>query len=609
MTGLVGETGEVQGRQPLAPETFLALLRSTSAELAQARDTISVLWTIAETSMAILGYEDCVIYLVDQSRGVLVQRAAFGPKNAGFEVADPIEIAIGAGIVGSVAASGRLIRVDDTRLDPRYIVDDAHRRSELAVPIIDQGEVIGVIDSEHSDVGFYNAADEGALTDLAALVASRVRTAITIEQLEQARADLAGLAATDELTGLPNRRAYEAHLEVVDDSLRPAVALIDLDGFKRINDEHGHAAGDDLLRHIAAAFVDATRATDQVARLGGDEFAVVLDSGDVETLRRVVGRLLDRIAELEWTWDGVRQSVTASAGIARSSGGTTWADADAALYLAKEQGKSRVVVHDPDDPRLAARDEAHRLALTARDSLLNDRFLLYGQPIVATDDPTNKPVMMEALLRHHAGTGPTVAPGAFLRAADQYGLIGQIDRWVVERVVECLSLHDDAPPVAVNVHPRTVVAGDLLSMVRSAVDRHGVDPQRLVIEITEAAAIEDELSYREVVSALRSFGVRVALDDFGGGWTSLAVARAVEVDIVKIDGGWVRDATTDALSRQVVESIATAARILEAITIAEWVEDDATRSFLSDLGVDLVQGYLTGRPQPLDVVEHQRSLR
>ena len=587
--------------RPRDPEVLLELLRATSLELAQARDTNAVLWTVAETSMEILGYEDCVIYLVDRERDVLVQRAAFGPKAVGRgEIVNPIEIKIGAGIVGSVAETGQLERVDDTLDDPRYIVDDEMRRSELAVPIIDAGEVIGVIDSEHSEPGFYTEADERALVDLAAIASAQVRTAVTIEQLERARAALDELASTDPLTELPNRRAYEDHLRRLGPDAHPAIGLIDLDGFKRINDELGHAAGDDLLRHVATVMQESADRTDLIARLGGDEFALVLDSGDVEQLSDTMHRLIERIALVGWDWRGGALHVTASAGIARSSSDESWSDADAALYLAKAEGKNRVIIHDPEDARLVAREADQRLARETRDGLAQGRFILYGQPIVRTDDPDDNPMLVESLLRYIGDDGRHHTPAPFIAAASQYGLTERLDRWVIETAVGWLARNPQAPPMSINVHPNTIVFGDIVRHLGSELGRKGVEPDRVIIEITEDAAIRDEGRCRDVVKSLRQWGTRVAFDDFGSGWTSLSVARDVEVDFLKIDGAWVRDATIDELSRQVVEAIASTAHTLGARTIAEWVENESTRDFLNSLGIDFVQGFHTGRPAPLD---------
>ena len=587
--------------RPRDPEVLLELLRATSLELAQARDTNAVLWTVAETSMEILGYEDCVIYLVDRERDVLVQRAAFGPKAVGRgEIVNPIEIKIGAGIVGSVAETGQLERVDDTLDDPRYIVDDEMRRSELAVPIIDAGEVIGVIDSEHSEPGFYTEADERALVDLAAIASAQVRTAVTFELLDRARAALDELASTDPLTELPNRRAYEDHLRRLGPDAHPAIGLIDLDGFKRINDELGHAAGDDLLRHVATVMQESADRTDLIARLGGDEFALVLDSGDVEQLSDTMHRLIERIALVGWDWRGGALHVTASAGIARSSSDESWSDADAALYLAKAEGKNRVIIHDPEDARLVAREADQRLARETRDGLAQGRFILYGQPIVRTDDPDDNPMLVESLLRYIGDDGRHHTPAPFIAAASQYGLTERLDRWVIETAVGWLARNPQAPPMSINVHPNTIVFGDIVRHLGSELGRKGVEPDRVIIEITEDAAIRDEGRCRDVVKSLRQWGTRVAFDDFGSGWTSLSVARDVEVDFLKIDGAWVRDATIDELSRQVVEAIASTAHTLGARTIAEWVENESTRDFLNSLGIDFVQGFHTGRPAPLD---------
>ena len=412
-------------------------------------------------------------------------------------------------------------------------------------------------------------------------------------------------ANEDRLTTLVNRSYF---IESVEATFRDpatvdfpyALAMLDLDGFKRINDELGHAAGDDLLRHVSTVMRETADHTDLVARLGGDEFAVILDSGDVQQLFEIMHRLIDRIALVGWDWRGGALHVTASAGIARSNTDESWSDADAALYLAKAEGKNRVIVHDPEDARLVAREADQRLARETRDGLAQGRFILYGQPIVRTDDRDDHPMLVESLLRYVGDDGRHHTPARYIYAAGQYGLTERLDRWVIETAVGWLAANPQAPPMSINVHPNTVVFGDIVRHLGTVLGHKGVEPDRVIIEITEDAAIRDEPRCREVVKNLRNWGTRVAFDDFGSGWTSLSVARDVEVDFLKIDGAWVRDATIDQLSRQVVEAIAATAHTLGARTVAEWVENDSTRDFLSELGIDFVQGFLTGRPEPLD---------
>ena len=570
-------------------------------ELARARDTEKVLWIIAETSMTILDYEDCVIYLLDRDRDVLVQRAAYGPKDAGGgQIKAPIEIPVGQGIVGAVAERGEPIRVDDTLRDNRYIVDDDHRRSELAVPIIDDGEVIGVIDSEHTNAGFYTDEDQEALADLAGLAASQVRNTLTIEELRRAHHELDVLASTDHLTGLANRRALEEHLRTTRAAGgHPTIGMIDIDDFKTINDEHGHAAGDEVLRKMAQVLRRTADGADLIARLGGDEFAVAVDDGSPEHVAAILRSVSEVLAGLRWEWNHVHLRVSASGGVAPATAEHDWSDADAALYLAKSQGHGHVVVFDPTDPRLTTRVDDRAWAMRIHEGLARSRFMLYGQPIVATDDPSDAVVLNEALLRYIDDDDNHISPVAFLGAATRFGLSCELDDWVLRSATTWLAANPDAPQLSINVHPETVVTGLVVPQLRDALDATGVDAGRLVIEITETTAIEDEAACRHAIAALRSWGARVAIDDFGSGWTSLALARTVPVDFLKIDGTWVRDAVSDQLSRQVVQGVVAAARTLGSLTVAEWVEDEPTRAFLSDLGVDYIQGYLTGLPEPL----------
>ena len=459
--------------------------------------------------MEILGYEDCVIYLVDPDRPVLVQRAAFGPKAIGrSEIRNPIEIKIGAGIVGAAAKTGETVRVDDTLDDPRYIIDDEPRRSELAVPIIDDGEVIGVIDSEHSEPCFYTVDDEQALADLAAIATARLRTAVTIEQLERARAALDELAATDPLTGLPNRRAFEEHLRRLSHDARPAIGLIDLDGFGRINDELGHAAGDDLLQQVSTVMRETADHADLGARLDGDEFAVVLDNGDVEELSSIMGQLIDRIALVGWDWRGGTLHVTASAGVARSNDDTSWADAEEALYLAKIDGKNRIVVHNPEDPRHIARWADRRLARETRDGLAQGRFISTAS---RSCRPTITKIARSSSSRSCA-MSTTTAPTRHQRRSSLLPastVWPSADRWVIEEAVGWLAAHPQAPTMSINVHPNTIVSGDIVRYLGTVLGQRSVEPGRAIVEITENAAMGDEPRFREVVKELRHWGTRL----------------------------------------------------------------------------------------------------
>ncbi len=609
--GQLGQLGVFQGR--LNAEQHLGLLRQLSGELAQSGNLQSVLRTIARSTMAALGYEDCVIYLVDQRIGdageVLVQRAAHGPKSPdGQNILNPITLDFGQGIVGACAASGLTVRVDDTSLDSRYIVDDSARGSELAVPIIDDGRVIGIIDSEHSEIDFYTRDDEQAVEDIAALAAARLRTAMTVEELERnveqlqrARHELDVASRTDALTGLQNRRGFEESLKTFD--LEPpaiaVAALVDVDRFKVVNDSHGHHCGDFVLRKLGRLFATFSEAQEVVAaRLGGDEF--VLLGRRPAQLQTAMEEFVELVRSQEWIFNGAVLDITISAGVATADIKQVWALADEALYLAKSGGRDQVVLHDSHDPRVERLEADKRWADEVHRGMTDDSLLLFAQPITRTTDPFGAPAYYEVLLRRRASDGTPTSPARMLAAAERFGLSERLDTWVLTTALQWLGSEEPRISLAINLGAPFVGSERAVLHLEQLMTRTGVTPEQLCLEITETMAIEDLERTKAFVQTVRQWGSKVAIDDFGSGWTTLPMVQELDVDVLKIDGSWISKSTTDELAMSVVSSTVEAAQIIGVDVVAEWVEDQTTLDFLTDLGVDLLQGYLTGRPRPLE---------
>lgn len=594
----------------------LELLRTLSVDLAQAADIDAVLWTIARSTMRTLGYEDCVIYVVDTQQRILTQRAAHGPKcPEGEEIVDPIVLRFGEGIVGACAESAQPVRVVDTAADDRYVVDDQARGSELAVPVIDNGEVIAIIDSEHSAPGFYSDADELALCDIAAIAAARLRAAITVEalhdsvsQLESARRELDSLARTDHLTGLLNRRGFEemiAEYDALGENV--CIAVLDVDRFKAINDTHGHLCGDDVLRKIAHILaVNSVGSQFVASRLGGDEFAVL--GPDLSALTRVALAVLGDVRSHDWEYGSARLDVSVSIGSACTAGCDVWGLADEALFLAKSQGRDQFVVYDAEDPSLIELQSDRRWAATVKEAMEADDLILFAQPIVDCQRPNVGAEYFEMLLRYRAPGGELMSPGLLLGAAERFGLSEQLDLWVVRKVVEWLAAQPAHVRATVNVTAYFVDSPRALSMLGQMLTELRVQPSRLCIEITETTAIADMDRCRDFVRTAHRWGCKIAIDDFGSGWTALPLVRDFEVDVLKIDGSWVKDVTRDKLASSVVTAIMEASKIIGVDVVAEWVEDEETITFLQGLGVDYLQGFYTGKPRPLDEVTTERTL-
>jgi PAS domain S-box-containing protein/diguanylate cyclase (GGDEF)-like protein len=427
------------------------------------------------------------------------------------------------------------------------------------------------------------SAEDGGLTSVIRDVSERKRYERRLRHL----------ADHDGLTGLVNRRRFE---ECIGGD--GAVVLLGLDRFKYVNDAHGHTAGDDVLRAVAAALRFAARPGDVVARLGGDEFAVLLDGASLEDAARVADELVRAIAECR---SSQGFAVAASAGVVRlGDAERPLLAADLAMHAAKEAGGNRVHVTHGGDSRVAGMQARVARADQVRRALAEDRFTLYWQPIVELAG--GEATQYELLLRMIGEDGAIVPPGAFIEVAERFGLIGDIDRWVITRAIRLLAERPDVR-LEVNVSGCSLSDAELPSFVERELIGSGVDPSRLVFEITETSAIADMEQAREFAERLTRLGCRFALDDFGAGFSSFHYLKYLPLDYLKIDGDFVRGLASSPTDRLVVKAMVDIARGMGMKTIAEFVEDAETVTLLRELGVDYSQGYHHGRPVPVGLVE------
>ena len=425
------------------------------------------------------------------------------------------------------------------------------------------------------------------------------------------------LAHHDALTDLANRALLHQRLaqaiararRVPDGIL--AVLCLDLDGFKAVNDLHGHAAGDCLLREVAARLNRNMRETDTVARLGGDEFAVVqTDHAQPEAARALAERLLAALAEpYDLDLGEAQRMITTSIGIALfptdgSDPDTLLHNADTALYRAKWAGKNGAAFFRPEMDRELR--ERRALERDLRQAAARGEFALAWQPLSATSDDGNV-TGFEVLLRWHHPERGLVPPDLFIPVAEACGAITAIGAWVLRQA--CREAARWAVPlgVAVNVSPLQAQQGEAFAeMVEQALEASGLDPSRLVLEVTEGVLIREADRVLTALNRLKSLGVRVALDDFGTGYSSLATLRAFPFDKIKIDRSFVAGmgVLADGKDVAIVQAVLGLARGLGLPVVAEGVETQAQFGMLRDAGCEEVQGWLVGFPAPIESFTH-----
>jgi diguanylate cyclase (GGDEF)-like protein/PAS domain S-box-containing protein len=537
----------------------------------------SVITTDAEARVAFMNP------VAEEMTGWTAAEAAGRPLSEVFRIVDEITGAPFTDPVAACLARMRPYHLDDGAV---LISRDGERRNvrDSAAPVrATSGDVIGAV-----------------------LVFQDVTKARSLQQA------LEHSATHDGLTGLPNRTAFERNLQVAREATsrkrEHVLCFIDLDRFKIVNDDAGHAAGDALLRDVANLLRRACRADDVAARLGGDEFALLLHDCGISDGERLAQRFLKNLADLRFTWNDRAYQIGASIGLTLVATDAPPTDelmsqADIACYTAKFAGRNQIAVYGGTGSPAQRHHREVQVAAGIRNAIESDRFRLFAQAVIDLKPANGTRRHFEILLRMLDERGAIMEPASFIPASERYDLMGSIDRWVIRTTFRSYGARLRQTPdmtIALNLSANSLNDPFLWPFLQEELEASGLPAGRIQFEITETAVINNLTVAKQFLSRARAAGCGVVLDDFGTGLSSFIYLRQFPVDGVKIDGSFIRQMTENPIDRTIVESINAVGHRLGAVTVAEQVEDAATLELVRAMGVDRAQGFAISRPEPFD---------
>jgi diguanylate cyclase (GGDEF)-like protein/PAS domain S-box-containing protein len=502
-----------------------------------------------------------------------------------------------------------------------FLIIDQETRKPIPDPVercLDEGQIVNLAD--HT-ILVSRSFDELAIEVTAAPIAMGqhevVGVVLVFRDVSEARKlsqQVSYQATHDPLTGLINRTELERRLARVletahSESTQNAFCYLDLDQFKLVNDTCGHVAGDELLRQLGRLLENHIRKRDTLARLGGDEFGLLIEHCSIDEARAIAENLIGMLGDFSFPWEDHSFSIGVSIGLVSvdhqsKSMGDILRAADSACYIAKEQGRNRVHVHQDDDEEQARRYGEMQWAVRIPRALNEQRFQLYFQEIMPIQDVEPAAGHFELLLRMQDENGKLIMPGAFLPAAERYNLSDKLDRWVISHIFNWFERHpaqlQQLNLCSINLSGLSLNNQTFLQFVIDQLENSSIAPRKICFEITETVAIANLSSAIRFISSLRELGCHFALDDFGSGLSSFAYLKNLPVDFLKIDGQFVKDILDDPMDLAMVKSINEIGHVMGKKTIAEFVENVDVLNKLKLLGVDYAQGYGIGRPKPID---------
>ena len=458
-------------------------------------------------------------------------------------------------------------------------------------PILDHEEYVVRINGEKRWLSTSKAPLRNDAGEIIGLVG--ISRDVTARKLDEAR--VRHMAYHDQLTGLANRARFEAELrDIIDRKSKALLLLVDLDGFKHVNDTQGHAAGDDLLRQVGERLSQLAQPDGFVSRMGGDEFAIILDA------RRPLAATCEAIAQSlgqSFQLSGKTATIGASIGAApiheAPSASEALRRADIALYAVKGTGRGRWQLYERSMGEVLER--RLRLQEELKVSIATDQIFAVYQPVCGIDGHT--PAGAEALVRWNHPTLGMLPPSQFISIAEETGVIHAIGERMLKSACAFLAAHPCVPWIAVNVSTVQLDSESFANTTLAVINAAGIAPSRIQLEITESVLLRDTGSARTHLARLSAAGVRIALDDFGTGYSSLSYLRRFPVNKIKIDRSFVSEIGTRSADA-IVTAIVALAQGLDMVVTAEGVETEAQRAFLERAGCHEIQGYLIAKPLP-----------
>ncbi len=495
--------------------------------------------------------------------------------------------------------------------DALSIVKDSGHDLPIIIVSGSIGEDIAVSSMK---AGAHDYIMKGNLARLVPAIERELREAENRRAHRRAEETIRHMAYHDSLTGLINRHQFEQRVREAlrmakDHGYAHVLLYLDLDQFKVINDTCGHMAGDELLRQLAVVMRSHVRETDTLARLGGDEFGMLLEKCGPDDGQRIAETLLQIIRDFRFVWRDKTFDVGGSIGLVTLDGHSgsvsdVLSAADLACYAAKDHGRNRVHIYNEQDSDLARRHGEMQWVSRIKQALDEERFMLYRQCIVALKEGGKQ--HCELLIRMRGSDGAVIAPGAFIPAAERYNLMPSIDRWVIDTAFSHIATLYEQQKISngggaffINLSGASLSDDSLFDYIQEQLRGRRLPGHLVCFEVTETAAISNMSSAVELIEKLKGEGCQFALDDFGAGLSSFSYLKSMEVNYLKIDGGFITDMLDDDMDCAIVKAINDIGHQAKLETIAEFVENDATKQRLIEIGVDYAQGYGIEVPAPI----------